>query len=768
MSSRNLRSLAKFLATLGLETDKIPSVSDFRKAYRGFMHLHPDKAGDDSLARFQEITEAAKEVFEFLTTTGNLKHDEISDDDILGSLVKDNNLQFNKKCVTLDLSTDTVDDWLREFKIILGPSKPLNNSETGIQFKKESWCLDSDSSSSLASFGSVSVNFHPTTRKIVVQGSAYLDFTTFAIPAIVEKMKTPKHPITTAAAIDTSKKTLDVPTTENAASDMTARDENNTIALIEGFRRMEGAVVELRTDLLRKIDDSVVNATGRKDDKMLDEINKKLERLDSLLVENKTEMASINEKLAVLADKSMVKLEPSAVQEIVSAVSIISDTKGVDLEKIATAVNDVKVKLDVKNFDDIAHTNKKVLEKLESVEKLSDTFTSGLEKLENIFEKEILREVVINSEKSVSALNTLNSNMEKFLSKCDVKNSVEANTKEPVKQIVDNVENISDKTKIRKAKLFSSSVALGCDKKRLEFELDCDLEIVDTYHISENSTAPDPDKYLDNMIKTHLKPGEVDFIIISVGSNDITFLSSDEDEVTLNKEAIEQSSVLAEIAYQAGEKFGIDVFVTVRPARYDKKVKDTKGLKSKLNQSANGMQVALISVLEKVHNVHLPALENLTERDKKELFKNDGIHLTKAGLCALEDNLIEGIKSVYSDIKDKDHIEGSRTQQEHGLGGRKYGRQEAGRQEPGRHGDVKQDHGRPGPGSRGGYRPGDRGRHAGGGDDRRPYYTDQHRQQNKNWRGHSNRQMHDMQNMVRDFMMFMDNGSDRFRGRYRY
>ena len=78
------------------------------------------------------------------------------------------------------------------------------------------------------------------------------------------------------------------------------------------------------------------------------------------------------------------------------------------------------------------------------------------------------------------------------------------------------------------------------------------------------------------MIKAHVKPGELDFIVISVGSNDITFLNSDESEITLNKEALEQSSVLAEIAYQTGEKFDIDVFVTDRPARYDRKDKDSK------------------------------------------------------------------------------------------------------------------------------------------------------------------------------------------------
>ena len=94
MSARNLRSLGRFLTTLGLDTDKVPSVSEYRRAYRSLLHLHPDKAGDDTLSRFQEITEAAKEVFEFLTTNGNLKPEDISVDDIFGIFVQNNNLQL--------------------------------------------------------------------------------------------------------------------------------------------------------------------------------------------------------------------------------------------------------------------------------------------------------------------------------------------------------------------------------------------------------------------------------------------------------------------------------------------------------------------------------------------------------------------------------------------------------------------------------------------------------------------------------------------------
>ena len=747
MSARNLRSLARFLTTLGLDTNRIPSVSEFRTAYKGFFHLHPDKAGPDSNDRFQEITEAAKEVFEFLTTAGNIKLENVSDDDPLACLVKNNNLQFNKKCVTFDLSADSKEEWMEELERVLGPSKPLNNNDASIQFKMERWCLDSDSGSSLAAFGSVSVNFYPTTLKIMVQGSAYLDFTTFAIPKIVEKLKKVENTAVENDSGENTKKAV-------VATDMVVKDDNSNTALIEGFRRMESAVVEMRTDIIRRVDESVVNAHEKRDDKMLNDIVKKLDRLDNLLEENKSEMAKINEKLAVLTDKNTVNLEPTAVQAIAAAVSDTSDTRGKELEDIATTINEIKHKLDDKRLDEVTLNSRKVLEKMDNVKELSDTFTSGLDKLDKIFENEILREVATNSEKSVSALNNLNSNMEKFLAKLDAKsNTVDASKISDIEEVR---EAETKKEKRRKAKLFSSSVALGCNKDKLQFELDCDLEIVETYHINENVTAADPEKYLDNMIQTHLKPGEVDFIIISVGGNDITFLNSDRSEVDLNKEAIEQSSVLAEIAYQAGEKpLGIDVFVTVRPARYDKKEKDAKGVKSKLNKSANGMQVALISVLDKVHNVHLPALENLSEKAKKDLFKNDGIHLTRAGLCALEDDIIHGIRSVYTDIKVTEY----RSEAQHNIvdDDSRGGAGRPGWHDPGRHGP-------------GGHRNHDRDRQSGG-DYGRRQHPDQPRQPNRNWRGNSNNnnnQMYRLQNMMRDFMFYMDKGSDRYRGRGRY
>ena len=747
MSARKLRSIARSLTILGLETDKVPSESEFRRAYKDLFHLHPDKAGADSTAKFQEITEAATDVFEFLTENGNLKSDN-ADGDILADLVKNYNLEYKQKCVTFEVTPDTVDAWMSEFDALLGKSKPLPKTDNAIQYKKDSWSLECDSSSSLTTFGSISIRFFSTTFKVVVEGSSWLNFTTFALPQIVERMKRSKEVPGTLVTEETE-------IFFDAATIAAQTNNENGNILVEGFKRMENAVVALRTELTKKVDESVSNAAEDNENKKLDSISKKLDKLDSLLEGNRTELTAISDKLTIIAEKNnVVKLEPSDVQEIATAVS---DSKKTELDEIASAIKEVKDNMDDKKLDDVVRSNKMVLEKLDGVKELSDAYTKGLDKLQDIFEKE--RDVATNSEKSVCVLNSMDGHMKALLAKFDaVPPTATANNtaakEQTVETTIDDKDERSD-DKIRKGKLFSSSIALGCDKETLERELNCKLEVIETYHIIENKTARNPDKYLSNMLKNHLKAGEVDFIVISVGSNDITFLDVDEDVRKLNKDALGHTAVLVDLAEKTAETLGIDVFITVRPARYDTKDKDPKAVKESLNQSANGMLVALASVLENVHTVKLSAFENLSDKAKKSLYKNDGVHLTKNGIAVLEDNLSKSTKTIYTDTEEKTvHTErysspassqrvrgdaGNERTVEPRNAGRGYGRHwEGDRRDGGRSPHFRHDRGQ---------------------------YPEQPRGQHRNNRGgnwRQNRQEPDMQDMVRNFMEYMDSG--RYRG----
>ena len=366
---------------------------------------------------------------------------------------------------------------------------------------------------------------------------------------------------------------------------------------------------------------------------------------------------------------------------------------------------------------------------------------------------DVFREVANNSSQSVSVLLSMNKNMETLLKQFGaVPNSpptaaptapINKETIEPV--VTEQPSNKPEPSNVptgkkdgkgfRRGKLFSSSVALGCNKRKLEYELNCKMEIIETYHIIENTTAPDPEKHLENMLKTHLTE-DTDFIVIAVGSNDISRLNTEEEIGILNDKAIEHTKILVALAKEAAAKYDIDVFILERPPRYDRK--DPKAVKSKLSQVSNGMLLPLINILEKVHLVKLPSLENLSGKNKKDLVKDDGIHLTYVGLTVIEDDMIAGIKNVFKDIKPKFNKNPPPLSPQHEHGGR----------------DRKEEHR-----VHGGFGQ----RHYEHHDSRQQKYGGNNRDGQRHW---NQRQEPGVQDMVRNFMTFMNAGPPN--NRYRY
>ena len=89
-------------------------------------------------------------------------------------------------------------------------------------------------------------------------------------------------------------------------------------------------------------------------------------------------------------------------------------------------------------------------------------------------------------------------------------------------------------------------------------------------------------------------------------------------------------------------------FIVEKPPRVDPLVKDPNGVLNKCNISSNGLFPSLITPLEKVHYVPLPSLHNLPDKSKRNLF-TDGIHLKPWGIKLLSNDIIAGVRSVYTD-----------------------------------------------------------------------------------------------------------------------
>ena len=217
---------------------------------------------------------------------------------------------------------------------------------------------------------------------------------------------------------------------EETVKPLASDDDGNF--LIVGFKRMEDAVVALKEDLIKKVDESL---NDRREQATLDDINLKIDKLGDILNENKREIGVVKTKLTQLAENgSVVKIDQASVKKLAAAVSDISDRNTSD---IVDLLKDVKDKVDDRKLDEVVNSNREVLGKLDVVEGLSESFSTGLKQLESIFERDIFNNVGKHSAQSAESLNTLNGHMVSLLSKFDtaptiVPNaSVDSSSKKP-------------------------------------------------------------------------------------------------------------------------------------------------------------------------------------------------------------------------------------------------------------------------------------------------------------------------------------------------
>ena len=201
--------------------------------------------------------------------------------------------------------------------------------------------------------------------------------------------------------------------------------------------------------------------------------------------------------------------------------------------------------------------------------------------------------------------------------------------------------------KRRKGIFFSSSIALQCDAQKLSNDINSKIRIEKTYHIEKHEDAKDPELFLRNTLNILDETRDADFLIISVGSNDITRLDINEDISVLNDKACELSKTLVHIANETSRKHNVDVFIVEKPARFDKEAKDPEGIRSVLTVSSNGILPSLITPLKRVHLISLPSLTTSADRD---CFSRDGVHLTTKGEQLYHQDLVSGVKAVYSDL----------------------------------------------------------------------------------------------------------------------
>ena len=644
----DLNDIKCYLKILKLDETKIPTMAEHKKAFRDLLVLHPDKnvkdGVEDTTEEFQKITEAVDIVLEFIIRNPqlNTRRDTKEHKETLKLFEKQTNIAYNSESVTFYIDPIDVEAWRDGFEKKLGDGVAMTD-KVGIQYKMDDWSIDSVSTTSKPVIGSVSVCFWPHLNKVLLQGKHYLAFLAFALPTMIKTVA--KKAIVT-----------DVKNSETVDLEVSPQEDD---VMVDTFKTLETKVVALRNDLVDKVD-LAVQEISASNEKTVQVVNKKIETLEATLDSNKSELEKISIQLAIIVDQTKDNGSISEVSRKALAKDIAKATfEGTNFDIIEKTILEVKKDVEQLKVDDVLETNKKIVVKLDAVGSMAVAFQEGLTKLDDIFKKNVFNEVAENSAKSAEALQSMNKHMVTLVAKMSAPTSHEpTNVSSNGEKVDDKTDKKSIKSRVdsgvRNAKMFSSSIALQCDKAELESGLNCTIvgDVVETYHITKHAEARDPELFLKKLIDDHLKDdSDIDFVIFAVGSNDISKLNIEQDDINaLSTKACEHSTKLVEIANYAVETYEVDVFIVERPPRYDKEKFDPKGLKQLLSQTSNGYLMSLITPLKDVHLIKLPGLENLTPKARRGVFQHDGIHLTRHGASIMADLICSGVRKVYKDI----------------------------------------------------------------------------------------------------------------------
>ena len=120
----SLDTIRDFLVRLDLNPSRLPTVAEYKKAYREKLKNHPDKGGDTAV--FQGITEAALAVWQFMVLHQDKqnRHEADKDTALLKNFETSNNVSYNKGNVVFDIDGSKADIWIDCLKNRVGP--PVN------------------------------------------------------------------------------------------------------------------------------------------------------------------------------------------------------------------------------------------------------------------------------------------------------------------------------------------------------------------------------------------------------------------------------------------------------------------------------------------------------------------------------------------------------------------------------------------------------------------------------------------------------------------
>ena len=310
--SEKLEEIAIYLSKLDLKTDKIPTYAEYKKKYREKLHLHPDKAGSECEEVFKEITEAAKKVHDWITENPDLQKTNTDEyQRVAKCFSRENKVEYNKNNVVIHLDEEHCIAWMEALTKRFGASVPLED-QVGVQFK--TLHLKITRSSEIFGSFSASVWQNPKkgTPKIMLQGKAYMTFVIFVLPDILKEIEGRNEKLAIETDANEEEQVTEITDDANGVT----RANTNLDTLMIGFQKMESEVIKLRDNLVGIVDESLHQI---KDNVKTEKLEKKLERIEKIALENKSELKNLNHKIdEVIAHQQKIKpVDLDALEEFI-------------------------------------------------------------------------------------------------------------------------------------------------------------------------------------------------------------------------------------------------------------------------------------------------------------------------------------------------------------------------------------------------------------------------------------------------------------------
>ena len=433
----------------------------------------------------------------------------------------------------------------------------LSNGD-GYQIKLDEFKIPSVTYLTKKKYGSISVTVWPNPSdgqpKVCVQGTMYLAFISFVLPAVLKD-------------IGASKAITNGNTGVEEANDLIG-DEKADLAQLNGtLKRLENEVLNIGNNVSNKVDIALSNLTPAPEP-TINNILKRVDNLEELLKSNQKQFASLANSVESLSSSitaqgavSLSEINKDMLNDAVHSHPVyghIVDMLESLRSEVAKAADLVQLKQNVAVNTEIlkaVDTSTKATDT--SIRDIGDKITSSIKASDNEISQ--LRK---NSDESLKLFCSMKTSLE---------NLVNTNIPSPAPTYPTPTEHHTPPaTPVppkRKGLMFSASIAKSSDMKRFSDTLNCDITVIPTDYIEKNPEADQPDAFLENMIKEHLvdKTG-YSFVVLATGSTDITTLPTESGNVvTMYEQVKSHTGILCGIAQSITQEMNMDVFIVENP-----------------------------------------------------------------------------------------------------------------------------------------------------------------------------------------------------------